>query len=389
MVGENRAYLSSHPWLSFKLSLTHVSYKLWMKLGEAQSKIEHIAGVLLLPYMEKELHKLYLAKGVQATTAIEGNTLTEKQILEQVDGQLKLPQSQEYMAQETQNIIDACNSLTTAVIEGSLDSFDVAFIRGLNSQVLKGLNSSEGVVPGAIRHYSVTVGQYRGAPAEDCAYLLGRLCEFLNTEFISDEIPKVVMGIVKAVIAHLYIAWIHPFGDGNGRTSRLMEFVILLQAGVPAPVAHLLSNHYNQTRAEYYRQLSLASQSGDALGFLNYAVDGFVDGLKEQIEKIKKYQRDITWQKFVYDAFKKEKLSSADKRRRDLVIELSSLDNPIAFSDVKLATPRIASAFAKVSQATLLRDLRVLADKELILISRGNVFVNKRLITAFLPSRAD
>jgi Fic family protein len=211
----------------------------------------------------------------------------------------------------------------------------------------------------------------------------------LNTEFLSDEIPKVVMGIVKAVIAHLYIAWIHPFGDGNGRTSRLMEFVILLQAGVPAPVAHLLSNHYNQTRAEYYRQLSLASQSGDALGFLNYAVDGFVDGLKEQIEKIKKYQRDITWQKFVYDAFKKEKLSSADKRRRDLVIELSSLDKPIAFSDVKLATPRIASAFAKVSQATLLRDLRVLADKELILISRGNVFVNKRLITAFLPSRAD
>lgn len=361
-----------------------------MKLGEAQSKVEHIAGVPLLPYMENELHRLYLAKGVQATTAIEGNTLTEGQILQQVDGQLKLPLSQEYMAQETQNIIDACNSLTTGVLYGTLDdTFDIAFIQELNRRVLSGLTLCDEVVPGRIRNYSVTVGNYRGAPAEDCRYLLERLCEFLNTAFISDDMPKVVLGLLKAIIAHLYIAWIHPFGDGNGRTSRLMEFVILLQAGVPTPVSHLLSNHYNLTRTEYYRQLSLASQSGDPLGFLEYAVDGFVDGLKEQIEKIKKYQRDITWQKYVYDTFRKQNLSSADKRRRDLLIELSSLERPIAIGDVRLSTPRIAGAFAKVSQATLLRDLRVLISKGLLRQSRGLVTVNKTKIEAFLPHRAD
>ena len=46
-------------------------------------------------------------------------------------------------------------------------------------------------------------------------------------------------GILKATLAHLYIAWIHPFGDGNGRTARLVEFMLLSRAGVPSPSAHL------------------------------------------------------------------------------------------------------------------------------------------------------
>jgi len=41
---------------------------------------------------------------------------------------------------------------------------------------------------------------------------------------------------------------IHPFGDSNGRTARLIEFYILLRAGLPDMVSHILSNHYNDTR---------------------------------------------------------------------------------------------------------------------------------------------
>lgn len=390
LVLHERDYLDTHPWLTFELSLERLSYKVWMKLAEAQSKSDHIAGVPLLPYMANDLHRLYFAKGVQATTAIEGNTLTESQILAQVDGKLNVPPSQEYLAQETQNIIDQCNSLVKAILAGTFDdSFDVEQIKDLNNKVLRNLKVEEGVVPGKIRTYSVLVGKYRGAPAEHCEELLERLCKFLNEDFLVEGLPKVALGLIKAIVAHLYIAWIHPFGDGNGRTSRLMEFIILLQAGVATPVAHLLSNHYNQTRSEYYRQLALASQNRSIYEFLDYAVDGFLDGLKEQIEKIQKYQRDITWQKYVYDQFANEKLSSADKRRRDLLIELSSLDVPIKLSLVKLATPRIANAFAKVSLATLSRDLSVLTGKKLIRVENGYIIVRKDKILSFLPERAD
>lgn len=72
------------------------------------------------------------------------------------------------------------------------------------------------------------------------------------------------MAILKAIAAHLYLAWIHPF-DGNGRTARLMELRLLLAAGVTTPATHLLSNHYNLTRGEYYRQLDAASRTGNPL----------------------------------------------------------------------------------------------------------------------------
>ena len=62
--------------------------------------------------------------------------------------------------------------------------------------------------------------------------------------------------------------------------------MILAREGVPSPCPHLLSNHYNLTRAEYYRQLDRSSRAnsgrGDPLGFLLYSLQGFVDGLREQ-----------------------------------------------------------------------------------------------------------
>lgn len=133
------------------------------------------------------------------------------------------------------------------------------------------------------------MGRYLGAPAEDCRYLLERLCVWLeDADFTPQPGLELVYAILKAIVAHVYLAWIHPFGDGNGRTARLMEFQILVVAGVPTPAAHLLSNYYNQTRAEYYRQLDAASRSGGNLvAFTEYAVQGFVDALRSQIEMIR------------------------------------------------------------------------------------------------------
>jgi DeoR/GlpR family transcriptional regulator of sugar metabolism len=60
------------------------------------------------------------------------------------------------------------------------------------------------------------------------------------------------------------------------------------------------------------------------------------------------------------------------------------------FRDVQLATPRIADAYAKVSAATLQRDLQMLWEKDrLIDIKRGIVRPRKELIESFLPDRAE
>ncbi len=366
------------------------SPKLWMLLGECQSKCEHIAGVPLRPITAKQLHQLYLAKGVAATTAIEGNTLSEKQVLEHLKGKLELPASQNYLKQELDNITAACNSIRHQVQTKTLPSLSPKRIEELNRLVLEKLPVEEHVVPGQIRTYSVGVANYRGAPAEDCEYLLDSLCNWLNGPgFEAPPNQEIAYAILKSVIAHLYLAWIHPFGDGNGRTARLMEFQILIASGVPAPAAHLLSNHYNQTRGEYYRQLDQASRSGgDVIPFIFYAVNGFAEGLRAQLQVIRDQQWDVVWRNYIHESFRDQTSPGAERQRR-LALDLSQHAESVPFSKLTEVSPRIAKAYANKTDTTLRRDLEKLLKMELILKDKDGYLANKELILAFLPTKAE
>lgn len=185
----------------------------------------------------------------------------------------------------------------------------------------------------------------------------------------------------------LYLAWIHPFGDGNGRTARLLEFHILLSAGVPSPAAHLFSNHYNQTRTEYYRQLDLASKSGgDIVPFTGYAVRGFVDGLREQLEKIWLQQWDVVWRNFVHEKFQNRN-SPADTRQRHLALDIGDISDGVEVGKVTELTPRLAKAYARKTSKTVQRDLNELVQMGLITRDGRKVRARREVILAFLPLR--
>jgi len=262
-------------------------------------------------------------------------------------------------------------------------------IKEINARVLEGLPLPEHVTPGEIRDCSVGVGSDRGAPAEDCALLLDRLCEWLEGEsFRSKPGLEIATAILKAVVGHLYMAWIHPFGDGNGRTARLIELQVLMAARVPAPAAHLLSNHYNQTRSEYYRQLALASSSGgDIMPFVMYAVQGFLDGLKSQLDVIWEQEWDIVLRNYVHELLGKESGRTAT-RRRHLALDLSRKKEPIPIMEIPLISPRISQAYANKTEKTLGRDLRILIDKGVIEKTDQGYRVRKEIVSSFLAPRA-
>jgi Fic family protein len=361
---------------------------MWMLLGEARSKCDHLAGVPLRPATAEEMHRIYLAKGAMATTAIEGNTLSENEVRQILDGKLQLPPSKAYLEKEVRNILNASNAIfaTQAKPESKAD-LTPERIKEFNRQVLAGLDVEEGVVPGEIRAYDVTVGNvYRGAPPQDCAYLLGRLCEWLREQSFQPSTEYgIAMTILSAVLAHLYLAWIHPFGDGNGRTARLVELHLLAAAGVPMPAAHLLSNHYNETRADYYRKLHLSSAQRNVLSFLEYAAQGFVDGLKAQLLHIRNQSLDVTWENYVHERFKNVH-KSGDKRRRDLVLMLSVVGTPVRRGKIPELSPSCAVAYREKSK-TLSRDLRILREMSLIEVTKDGIRARTELIRAFLPRR--
>ena len=388
MVDKKRAYETTHPWLNFTLDLRRIQPALWMLLGEAASKCEHIAGVPLPPGLQDHLHRVYLAKGVLATTAIEGNTLTEAQVLAHLDGKLTLPKSQQYLKQEITNIVDACNDLADRILRGEIE-LTVEHILSFIRRVLAGVQLEDpDIIPGEIRRRAVGVGRSPGPAAEDCAFLLSRLCQELaeNGKHLPDGSP-IAWALVRAIFAHVYLVWIHPFYDGNGRTARLMELQILIAAGVPTPAAHLLSNHYNETRLEYYRQLDAASKSGgDLTPFIGYAVQGFVDGLKSQLSNIREHQLAVSWRDFVNLRFH-GKTRSTDQRQRQIALDLSLNAEAVPIDSLAMLTPQLAKTYAQRGAKTLARDVAALIEAGVIERTERGVRARRELILAFLPRR--
>lgn len=386
-----RTYQETHPWIDFRIDLRAASPELWMLLGEARSKIAHIAGSLLNPKVAQEMHNVYLTKGALATTAIEGNTLSEDEARRRVEGDLDLPPSREYLGREIDNIVAAYNEIKDGLVAGTAPAMTRATIENYNRLILTDLDLEEGVVPGEYPDHAVVVGGYRGAPREDREFLLDRLSEWLNGRDFTPPGPgwEVPMALVKAIAAHLYMAWIHPFGDGNGRTARMMELRILLEAGVPTPATHLLSNHYNQTRNEYYRQLRLSSKGkGEVLSFIQYALQGFVDGLHDQLSMIREQQFADRWEQYVYQRFGRTN-SQAQLRQRQLVLEISKFDRALPKSQLSRLSTGLLEMYLGKTDKTLTRDVNAVVKMGLVRRYPDGYAANKGVIEAFLPVTAE
>ncbi len=392
-----KRYLETHPHIEFSVDLRSAMPSVWVLLGEATSKCQHVGRALLSPAAANELLQVYLAKGMLATTAIEGNTLSEQEARQVLDGSLDLPPSREYLEREIENVLAAYNLAGTELLHHPDLLFTVERMREYNRLILDRLEVEEGVVPGEIRTHSVVVGNYRAAPAEDAEHLLSRLCDWLNGDKFDApaDAPQLAapLAIVKAIVAHLYLAWIHPFGDGNGRTARLLELQILLTAGFPAPTCQLLSNHYNQTRTEYYRQLAVSSREPHGLlSFLAYAAQGFVDQLRDQLAVIWKQQFEDRWAQHVHQVFR-DRRSETDIRRLRLVLDLSrsfhASGDPVSKRAIPDLTPRLAAAYATKTEKTLSRDLNAIKALGLLRLERAGWVPADEVIQGLQPRAVD
>jgi Fic family protein len=236
------------------------------------------------------------------------------------------------------------------------------------------------------------VGNYRGAPPEDIPFLMDKLVHWLNELMApTSERPenlRFFQAFLAATLGHLYIALIHPFGDGNGRTARLLECAVLTQSGlVPWVSTNLLSNHYNRTRTEYYRRLDAASRHGDVLGFLRYAAEGFVDQLREQIATVQRQQLQVSWINYVHERFEEQPNTEPATRQRKLLFALDPGGSPI--DSLRRLTPELAERYAGKESKTVTRDVNKLVELGLA-EKTGSRQLRPRmeLIEAFIPGRS-
>ena len=381
-----------------KNSLEHISFRQnWDLneksvnfLGQCYAYVNAMLNIPIRPDHHQGMLLVSLNKGALATTAIEGNTLTAED-LDLIQNGRDLEPGRKYQQKEVENILAAFNAILEELVrEKSPEIITPGLIKRFNEMVGRDIGEAFNGNPGKIRRSNVIVGNVYRPPSFDRAEeMLGQLCDWLLKEFHYNREHNFDEAVIEAIITHVYIAWIHPFMDGNGRTARLMEFYLLLRAGIPSIASHILSNHYNETRTIYYRQLEYASETGNLSRFIEYALEGFRDGLEQTIAFIHKEQTELTWNNYVHDVIEKmnDKNSKTIQRLKQLAYHVPA-DKFYSIDEIGILNTRIAEEYRKLNPITLRRDLELLAGKKLLYAEKGKYRSNHELLRSFLPERS-
>ena len=111
----------------------------------------------------------------------------------------------------------------------------------------------------------------------DVPPLMAELVAWLNA-------PTEIHPVLASGIAQFQLVHIHPFVDGNGRTSRLLSTLCLYRAGYDFKRLFSISEYYDRDRASFYAALQGVREQGmDLTGWLDY----FVDGLATQMDEVR------------------------------------------------------------------------------------------------------
>ncbi len=395
--------MSTHGFIRFPPNIQYMSPRVWLLLGEIQARIEHIKQLPIPLDDSNMLRQIYLTKGVHSTTAIEGNSFSEEEVAKIINKEMKAPPSREYQQQQIENMVEAFSTVDTNLISGESSRYSLELLHSYHELVLGGLQESlaSEVVIGQFRSHRVTVGRYLAAPPDEVSGLMTQYCGWLNGQPNATEGYEVAEQIVKAIVAHVYFAWIHPYGDGNGRMARLIEFDILLSAGVPDIAAHLLSNFYNKTRDQYYRHLQDSHgefrddshpKESNLQGFIEYALQGFKDELSDQCDRIYAKQLLRIWYDSIHTEFRKrfgENLSPTQQRQKRLILELTDRRLGIAVRNehIRDVSPALALNYAHKSKRTLQRDLNALVKMDLLKQVGHGYMPNVEILVSLSPLR--
>lgn len=213
---------------------------------------------------------------------IEGNNTT---IAEYIETKLSDVKVVTPSILEIQNIEKAM-----AFIEENVNDYPInrTFLSEMHKKIVDGLlpppNGEGDSTPGVYRKVNLKINKSSHKPPEWLAVedYMNELLEFVN----KDDSPK--YDLLKTAIAHHRFVWIHPFGNGNGRTVRLFTYAMLVKAGFNVNVGRIINPTavFCSNRNDYYKFLSEADE-GTVEGLTSW-IEYVLKGLKDEIEKIDK-----------------------------------------------------------------------------------------------------
>ncbi len=285
---------------------------------------------------------------------IEGNNTT---IAEYIETKLAVNNKIPPNIKEIQNIEKAM-----AFIEENVKDYPInrAFLSEMHKMIVDGLLPPPGgegdETPGEYRKTNLKINKSTHKPPEWLKVddYMNELLDFINRE----DSPK--YDLLKAAIAHHRFVWIHPFGNGNGRTVRLFTYAMLVRTGFNVNVGRIINPTavFCSNRNDYYTNLSEADKGTDA-GIITW-IEYVLKGLKEEIEKIDK----LLDYKFLRKEILIPTITHSLERKYITDVEAKILKKAIDEQVIQAAD--VKEFFGGKADAEVSRQIRKLIDKKML-----------------------
>ncbi len=250
------------------------SWILYDAVKISSALIEAKAAVLSLktiPYQRRwveALQQMELKREVAGTSRIEGAEFTEREL----DAAMR--ETPEQLKTRSQKQARAALRTYRWIAELQRDvPIDAKLVCEIHRQMVVGADDDH-CEPGELRgqDHNVTFGTppHRGANGGDeVRSAFKELANSLLREY-RDHDP-----LIQALAAHYHIAAMHPFLDGNGRTARAVEALLLQRAGLRDSSFIAMSNYYYDEKTAYLQTLAeTRKQEHDLTPFLIFALKG-------------------------------------------------------------------------------------------------------------------
>jgi Fic family protein len=329
-------------------------YTITPEINSRIAEIERLRTVIdhatILPEIEVNLRFRATVESVHGSTSIEGNPLNENQVRKVLKGEVV--RAPDYAIIEVVNYKKALNWL--GQLEQTSQSLKPADILTLHKLLMTKLLPDEKVGhwrPGPVYVVDEIKGKdivrYTGPDAEDVPHLITSFLQWIPSQYKTKHHPVLLAGLI-----HYLFVSIHPFSDGNGRTTRLITQHYLKTWHYDFRESLSLDSFYLQHQLEYYQALSRGSNfenrmSADMTPFLDFFTRGFL----ETAQTLNQY---ITVGKVPSDTNKPLRLSSE---------ELTILDFTHQFGSI---TIKETMTVLNLPQRTALRRLAFLVEKHIL-----------------------
>ena len=211
------------------------------------------------------LRKANRIKTIHSSLAIEGNTLSEDEVRDIIDGK--------NVVAPIKQIQEVKNAIATYELYPSLNPYSVEDLLKAHGVMIQALVDDAG----KFRRSGVGVFSEHGLvhmapPADRVSGLLDDLFAWLKSS--KDHL------LIRSCVFHYEFEFIHPFIDGNGRTGRLWESLIL---GKLHPLfEHLpVENMVYANQQAYYDAITASTNAGQSGPFIDFMLNELFKTLKE------------------------------------------------------------------------------------------------------------